>query len=961
MKSVVSFSLSVLKAQKISVLLTASIIGLGTTGFLSIRLLTERIESSVFAGARDSLGGDLALTLTRPIPQEEAEGLVAVARTFPGAEGMRYTRISEGLSMASRPAKPLDLKSSPVPFGGTTLVEVIAVANNFPLLSGPVTSPPKALLELTDTEALIDASLAEQIYGGTDQALGSSVTIGALTFTVAGLILEDPAREPRSLVTGPRVYIRRSSMVLESLFTDRSRVRDTILLAFDSTSSVPTHGAKNVASRGSDAADTEALAEALEQKAQSSPVEGLRVRTASEHAHRLFRPLKRFTSVVELTSLAALLVSLFGAAFSIRHLVRLLGPQVALLRALGASHRSATLPVWVVTGLALIGGLTLGTILAQTFGLNALSALFEETVSLGGQATSAGSPLTRSTMLAETSGRNDSIVSTLSTAGAVWILTIVVVLAALWPALRRALSLPPLRVLEDASVLTEADPTPKNTLVRDNANPKPGFTQWHKQGALQALERGFLPTMAIAGSILWIIGDLQTALISSGALAALLLALYLITRVFFAICAYLVNRFAPEVQVSLLSALRNRSQYQHFVVTLGFALTLAFFVGLLSGGFLGPLESSTDTDRPNMFFLDIQSSQKEEFENALSARFGVQFQSAPVVRARISAINNTPVTELLEEYKGGGEPRRGRKERAEDEDGDDRRRFLQREQNLSYTWALEAETIASGTPWPTKDPSNTQIEERPEVSLEERFARRLNVKLGDAITFSVQGVNLTAHVTSIRTVRWESGQINFFAVLHPSLLLNAPQQHIFAAHIPAQSQDVNDTNILPELTAWLRQNFPNVTFIDVRSVAAKVAAVIQKMVSAVQLISALCLATALIIFAITLLHLRTYRARDVALMRLLGGRSSAIKRGWASEYGVIGLISTLSALILALLLILSWNLYAFDEWPRIRLLEPLILGAAAVGLSVLLGVVASKNLMRRSPLDALRNAEEIGL
>lgn len=975
MQSVISFSLSVLKAQKVAVILTALVIGLGTTGFLSIRLLTARIEASVFAGARDALGGDLALTLARPIPDAGEAELLSVVPLHAEKSSLRKTRVSEGLSMASRPTDAQGSASAGLEAAATTLVEVVAVGDGFPLLSGPVTLPEGALKTLDENSALIDTSLAEQLYGGTETALDQPVMIGALTFRVGGFIVEDPGREPRSLVTGPRVYIRRSSAVIERLFSDRSRVRDSILLAFDQTA--PGQGEPSGAdskTRPQRGPDVETLADALEQKALQGTLEGLRVRTASEHAYRLFQPLKRFTGVVELTSLAALLVSLFGAAFSIRHLVRLLGPQVALLRALGATHRAATLPVWILTGLALLGGLTIGTTLAQAFGLSVLSTVLGRLSGSQAPDQAGGGQTPGADLLAQLSSglsTGESLAGAALTVGAVWALTIVVVLAAVWPALQRALSLPPLRVLEDASALTEAEPRqrPPEPAMKGQATHTAGKAPRNKTRVRRMLEAGLAPALVTAVSVYWIVGDLQTVLISAGALFALLLSLYAITRLLFALFTLLVPRFSPEVQVSLLSALRNRSQYQHFVVTLGFALTLAFFVGLLSGEFLGPLESSTDTDRPNMFFLDVQSSQREAFERGLTEQFGVPFQTAPIVRARIAAINDKPVSSLLKENAGYDEPRRGRRDRLEDEDGDNRRRFLQREQNLSYVWEIDPSTISAGVGWPALSHSDALRDRRAEVSLEERFARRLGVGLGDALTFSVQGVDVTARVTSLRSVRWESGQINFFAVLHPSLLVDAPQQHIVAAHVAASpTRDTPQADfgnvrgpLLPSLTAWLHKDFPNVTFIDVRAVAQKVTAVIQRMVEAVKLISALCLFTALLIFSITLVHLRSFRARDVALLRLLGGRNSAIKRGWAAEYCVIGAVATLSALVLAVSLCLGWTLYTFSEWPRLRVFEPLLLAATAVGLSTMLGVLASRSLMSRQPLESLRSAEETGL
>ena len=62
----------------------------------------------------------------------------------------------------------------------------------------------------------------------------------------------------------------------------------------------------------------------------------------------------------------------------------------------------------------------------------------------------------------------------------------------------------------------------------------------------------------------------------------------------------------------------------------------------------------------------------------------------------------------------------------------------------------------------------------PEISLEQRFAERLGVGVGSVIEFDVQGVPLTLHVTSLRSVEWQSFAINFFIEVEPGVLDRAP-------------------------------------------------------------------------------------------------------------------------------------------------------------------------------------------
>jgi putative ABC transport system permease protein len=51
--------------------------------------------------------------------------------------------------------------------------------------------------------------------------------------------------------------------------------------------------------------------------------------------------------------------------------------------------------------------------------------------------------------------------------------------------------------------------------------------------------------------------------------------------------------------------------------------------------------------------------------------------------------------------------------------------------------------------------------------MEEGLATRLNVKLGDSVTFTGDTQDFSAKVTSLRKVDWESLRPNFFFIFPP--------------------------------------------------------------------------------------------------------------------------------------------------------------------------------------------------
>lgn len=94
--------------------------------------------------------------------------------------------------------------------------------------------------------------------------------------------------------------------------------------------------------------------------------------------------------------------------------------------------------------------------------------------------------------------------------------------------------------------------------------------------------------------------------------------------------------------------------------------------------------------------------------------------------------------------------------------------FRNRGFNLSYRSHLDrSEKLTSGLPFSSPRWDGESI---PELSLEYRFADRLGLKIGDALTFDIQGVELDAKVVNLRKVRWTTFTPNFFILLQPVVL-----------------------------------------------------------------------------------------------------------------------------------------------------------------------------------------------
>ena len=234
----------------------------------------------------------------------------------------------------------------------------------------------------------------------------------------------------------------------------------------------------------------------------------------------------------------------------------------------------------------------------------------------------------------------------------------------------------------------------------------------------------------------------------------------------------------------------------------------------------------------------------------------------PLVRARLTAINEVPVGEIR--FESG---------RAQD--------FVDREANLTWTRTLRDDNrLVSGEWWRDGDGGGAR------VSVEQEYAERLGLKLGDTVTYDVAGETVTARITSLREVRWDSFQPNFFMAFSPGVLDDVTGTLITSVHVRPQQR--------PVLVDLVRQ-FPEVTIIDIAALLSQVRDVMDKAALAVQYVSLFTLAAGLMVLLAAVQATRDERRYESAMLRTLGASRRIVFQGVAAEFTALGLLAGLLA------------------------------------------------------------------
>ncbi len=383
----------------------------------------------------------------------------------------------------------------------------------------------------------------------------------------------------------------------------------------------------------------------------------------------------------------------------------------------------------------------------------------------------------------------------------------------------------------------------------------------------------------------------------------------------------------------IASLRRPGNQTAAAVVALGSGVALLVTLALVKGAFEGEVAAARNARLPSLFLVDIQPDQAPEVERLL-AEAGAETYGAPLVPARLRAINGQPVASRPAARYAGDR-------------GNEADWTRTREYRLSYAAALpDGNEIVAGRWWDAPAAASTLLAP---ASLEAEFAKRLGVGLGDRLDFDVQGVRLAAEVASLRRVRWATMTPNFFVLLPPGWLEAAPQQRIAAVRLPAGADR-------GALQGRLVAAFPNVTIIDLSRIVAKVVVILERIGFAIHFMALFCLAAGAVVLAGAIAGTAQARAREVSLLKVLGADRRRVAGVLLVEFaalgGLAGLAGALSAAglawaILAVVLELPWP-WRLGPWPFVAGVVAALVATAAGG------VASSFRLLGRRPLELLR-------
>ncbi len=364
------------------------------------------------------------------------------------------------------------------------------------------------------------------------------------------------------------------------------------------------------------------------------------------------------------------------------------------------------------------------------------------------------------------------------------------------------------------------------------------------------------------------------------------------------------------------------------VVALGLGVMVLLTLTLVRSQLLADWEASLPADAPNHFLINIGESDVPALDAFLEENGARSAGLYPMIRGRLVEIDGEPV-----------DPDAYDNPRAQ--------RLAGREFNLSWAAGLQSDNrIVAGSWWPEEGAGpNASPPISPQISIETEIAETLGVELGDQLRFRIADRNVTAPVTSLRTVEWDSFHPNFFVIFPPGALDGLPATWITSFHLGSER-----SNVLAELN----RRFPGVTIIDVDALMSKVREIIDRVVLAVEYVFLFTVLAGLMVLYAAIEASRDERVMKGAVLRTLGARKQTVIRSLVAELAALGLVAGTVAAVAASLLGfgLAEFLFGFGYEFDLRIL---LVGAfvGVVGVT-LAGLVAMRGLLDQPPARVLR-------
>ena len=378
-----------------------------------------------------------------------------------------------------------------------------------------------------------------------------------------------------------------------------------------------------------------------------------------------------------------------------------------------------------------------------------------------------------------------------------------------------------------------------------------------------------------------------------------------------------------------LANLQRRAQANSVqLVSFTIAIKLLLMIIVIRSALLSEWQAQLPEQTPNLFLVNIAPNQVDNVERFIEQQNITASDTYAVIRGRLTAINSDKIAKKVSKEETDG--------------SDNGRKGVGRELNLTWREHLPKENSVIQGKWWKNDLTDTN---KPQVSIEQTLAKRLNINLGDNLTFQLGSEVITVPVTSIREVNWQSMQPNFYMIFNPQVLADYPASYISSLYVPVDSK--------VQLQKFLN-TYPTISVIDVDAMILQLRKVIEQVSKAVEFILVLVVFAGCLVLVSQVQASMEEREREIAILRTIGAKGALLRNSILLEFVALGAIAGLMASVAMELTVYLLQSHLFKMQTSLHFeywLLGIVAGASFVGI---VGLLSCWRLLTMSSVTLIR-------
>ncbi len=379
-------------------------------------------------------------------------------------------------------------------------------------------------------------------------------------------------------------------------------------------------------------------------------------------------------------------------------------------------------------------------------------------------------------------------------------------------------------------------------------------------------------------------------------------------------------------RTSLLNLFRPNNQTVVLILAIGLGTFLISTLYFTKDILLAKTSLENSADNANIILVDVQPEQREAVVNSITPTGLNVLDNLSIVTMRVHSLKGQlanqirkDTTKTINEW------------------------VLNHEFRTTFRDSLIAsEEIVAGE-WIPEVKTGQAVK----ISISDGLAENANLNVGDQIVFNVQGILMETTVGSIRKVDWARMQMNFMVVFPEGVLENAPQFHVLTTYVPDEATSAS-------LQRDLVSKFPNITVVDLRQIYTVIEDVLDKISWVINFMAFFSILTGFIVLIGSVRTTKYQRIKESVLLRTLGAKGKQILNITALEYLYLGILGSLTGIILSLISSQLLATLLFNE-PFVPSGIPFMLFLPAITILVLvIGLSNIRSVLQSPPLEVLR-------